>query len=323
MRRFLTAVALSSITAASPLALARPRAPEKAAAPAAATPRTATPATMSAVLRLMGRYRWGMSPEQALKLATDDVDARFRERIQKERDPFKQDLVRRELAQALEKVKEGYVKFDGQKTGWDVSLIDREFAHNNGEAMLVIWEKDQRRFLFFHDDKMWKQFVAFNADHPAFAGKTFEDFAEIVQRSYGPASVTFRKQRSNDEQTFDHLEWAVNSDYELWAIDLTTLYNNFCLSLFQRSAVASIEKGRMEHPVARPASSAALVEAATAPSTVQGDANVDIVDEITGRSAERTNQGALVGASSRGQSTKKRAARSTARKEASKDPLAD
>ena len=32
------------------------------------------------------------------------------------------------------------------------------------ESMLVLWEKDQRRFLFFWNEKLYKQFIAYNAE---------------------------------------------------------------------------------------------------------------------------------------------------------------
>jgi len=51
--------------------------------------------------------------------------------------------------------------------------------------MIVMWEKDQRRFLFFYNGKLYKQFIAFNAEHKAFAGKSFDDFAEVIQARTG------------------------------------------------------------------------------------------------------------------------------------------
>ena len=58
-----------------------------------------------------------------------------------------------------------------------VSLIDREFGHRNEEAMLVMWEKDQRRFLFFWKEKLYKQFIAYNADK--FKGMDFETIVKM------------------------------------------------------------------------------------------------------------------------------------------------
>ena len=34
-----------------------------------------------------------------------------------------------------------HIRFNGQKTGWDVSIVDREFGHRNSESMVVMWER--------------------------------------------------------------------------------------------------------------------------------------------------------------------------------------
>lgn len=257
----------------------------KKAAPAPV--KEAAPETARAISELAGKFKWDMSPDEAMKIVTDEITARFDERVQKENIPARQDKVLRERNDALSKMKESYVKFDGQKTGWDVSLVDHEFAHKNNESMLVIWEKDQRRFLFFQNDKLWKQFIAFNAENPIFKDKTFDDFADLIQKRYGPAAMTFRKQRTSDDQLLDHLEWPPSGDYVLWAIDLTTFYGNFCLSLMKKSAMAVVEKGREENSPHH-GNGNAVIDSITKGDEVKTDSNADIVDEITGRSSQRS-----------------------------------
>jgi hypothetical protein len=267
---------------AAPPALAR----RKAVKPAAA-PKEASAETARAIGELASRYKWGMTSGEVIKLVSDEVNAKFMERVQKEPNPFKQDVIRKKLAEELERVKENFIAFDGHKTGYDVSLIDREFAHKNDETMFVIKEETQRRFLFFFHDKLWKQFIAFNADHPAFAGKSFDDFAAIIQNRYGPASTTYRKARGSDDPTFDHLEWPPAGDFILWAIDLTTLYNNYCLSLMQRSVMPEVEKGRKERGVVA-SGAKTLIETVTKhdENVNRNDENSDVVDQITGRKTD-------------------------------------
>ena len=290
MRRTLSA-ALVGITLGSPLAFAKKKEAAPATAPAAPAPKIAGEQTSKAVLKLMGNFKWGMTSAEAIKQVTDGLSATYNERIKAEHIAAKQDAIRAELNEALAKLKDGHVLFDGHKTGWDVSLVDKEFAHGNDESMLVLGEKDQRRFLFFWNDKLWKQFVAFNADHEKFKGKSFDDFSDIIQGAYGPSSVTFKKQRTSDEQTFDHLEWKLAGDFELWAIDMTTLYNNFCLSVMQKSVLPEIERSRKEHSQDTHRGSQSLVDAVTQPEKTAGDENVDIVEQITGRSNNHPPQG--------------------------------
>jgi len=264
---------------------------KKKHAPSTAAPREATAQTARAISELAGKFKWGMSHDEAMKLVLDDIAARYDERIKKETDAFRQDAIRKEMQEQLQKTRGSYVRFDGQKTGWDVSIVDHEFAHHNDESMFVIWEKDQRRFLFFHDDKLWKQFIAFNAEHPAFQGKTFDDFADLIQKRYGPASIVFKKLRTSDDQALDHLEWPPSGDFVLWAIDLTTFYGNYCLSLMQKSAMAEIERTRKEN-VAQRATGAGMVDAVLQPEKGKPtDENADIVDEVTGRSGDAPSMG--------------------------------
>src|SRR5258706_13547000 len=71
---------------------------------------------------LVGKFKWGMSPDDILKVLGDDLDAKYVELIKKESDTYKQDLLRKQKGEDLAKVKESLVKFDGKKSGWDSSI---------------------------------------------------------------------------------------------------------------------------------------------------------------------------------------------------------
>ncbi len=284
MNRFIAVSLALSILPATPSLAKKP-----VKKPPASVVKEAAPQTARAISELMGKFKWEMTPDEAMKVVSDEIAARYDEKIQKETIPAKQDKWLREKNEALTKMKDSYVRFSGQKTGWDVSIVDREFAQNNDESMFVIWEQDQRRFLFFWHEKLWKQFIAFNGENPIFKDKTFDDFADIIQKRYGPAAMTFRKQRTSDEQTLDHLEWPPSGDYVLWAIDLTTFYGNFCLSLQRKSVMGDIEKARGENSP-RQKGGNAVIEAVTKGDEKAGDANADIVDEITGRPTQHEAQ---------------------------------
>jgi hypothetical protein len=233
-----------------------------------------------ALADLAGKFKWGMTPADVTKLITDQINAKYQDLIAKESDVYQQDNLRKSMNEEIDKVKTSYIKFEGQKSGWDVSIVDKEFAHRNGESMMVFWEKDQRRFLFFWNDKLYKQFIAFNAEHPAFQGKTFDDFAKLIEKRFGPAEMKFASLRTKDEQTLDHLEWAPSGDDELWAIDQSQFYGNFCLVLKQRSAAQQLASKHGERTGQRGGN--ALIDSVTTPDKIQGDPNSDIVDQITG-----------------------------------------
>jgi hypothetical protein len=249
-----------------------------------------------AVSELAGKFKWGMSAADCFKVITDAIAVKYADLIKKEPDTIKQDALRREQEAEQEKVKQSKIVFDGQKSGWDTSIVDKEFTQRNGESMIVMWEKDQRRFLFFWNDKLYKQFIAFNAEHPVFAGKSFDDFANIIQNRYGQAEMKFSQLRTKDDMTLDHLEWPASGDYQLWAIDQSGFYGNYCLKLQQPSVVAQLQKARDAKAPKRPNGNA-LIDAVTAPAQVAGDKNADIVDEITGKRAKSSPPGSSSSAS--------------------------
>jgi hypothetical protein len=233
-----------------------------------------------ALADLAGKFKWGMTPDEVTKLITDQLTAKYQDQITKEQDVYQQDSLRKSMNEEIEKVKTSYIKFDGQKSGWDVSIVDKEFAHHDGESMMVFWEKDQRRFLFFHNEHLYKQFIAFNAEHPVFQGKTFDDFAKLIEKRFGPAEMKFTSLRTKDEQTLDHLEWAPSGDDELWAIDQSQFYGNFCLVLKQRSTSSQLASKHGDR--SGKGGGNALIDSVTTPDKVAGDPNSDIVDQITG-----------------------------------------
>ncbi len=175
--------------------------------------------SLHAVSELMSKFKWGMTPEDVTKMVEADVHARYVDLIAKEQDLYRQDQLRKEESEEVEKFRASLVKFDGIQGGWDVSIIDREFVHKNNESMILMSEPDQRRFLFFWNDQLYKMYIAFNAEHPAFKGKNFDGFAEIIQKRYGPAKRVTAKKKTSDEQELDHLEWPPAGDYTLSASD--------------------------------------------------------------------------------------------------------
>jgi hypothetical protein len=238
-----------------------------------------------AVGELAGKFKWGMSPDDAIKTITEGVHAKYAEMIKKEPDIYKQDQLRKDEGDEVQKVKDSYVKFDGVTPGtkeWGTSIIQSEFAPRNDESMMTLWEKDQRRFLFFWHDKLYKQFIAFNAEHPVFAGKSFDDFAKLIQNRYGPAEMKFTQMKTKQDMKLDHLEWPASGEYQLYAIDQSEFYGNFCLVLFNPSVARDVDKARTEHNT-KPAHGNALVDAVTQQPKVSGDANENIVDQITGK----------------------------------------
>jgi hypothetical protein len=172
---------------------------------------------------LLSGFKFGMSKDEVVGVLRKQLDAKYEERIKATTDVTAQDRLRADRRGEVARINQSYVAFDGKRTGWDVSIIEEEFAHNTGESMLERWEnsggKNQRRFFFFHEGKLWKMFVSLDVSILPEDKKTFETFEKVMQGQYGagdvePGRITWRTDefhvRAVDKlRTYDALGLAI------------------------------------------------------------------------------------------------------------------
>lgn len=246
---------------------------------APARAKVASKQTEKEVTGLLGEFKWGMHANQVIGQIEKEIRTAYKKQIEDEKEPYKQDQLRSERDAAIKKLKKDYVHFEGKSTPWDRSLIDHEFAHKNNESLVVRWGDRDRKFYFFHDGRLWKVYIAFNAD--LYRNKTFEDFAGVMERRFGPAERKY-KMNLKGEAELSHLEWPPAGRTTLIAIDNTDFYGNFCLALIDRKAAAEVRRGRkVNSPKQR--YSDPLVEAVTRKEPARRSGTEDIVDRITGK----------------------------------------
>ncbi len=185
---------------------------------------------------LMGAFQFGMSKDEILVQLTKQIDERYAEQIKATSDVMTQDKLRKEKQKELTRIKQSVVEFNGQKTGWDVSLIDEEFAQNTGESMLVYWEneggKNQRRFFFFYEGKLWKMFIAFDTKQLAPESRNFGFFRTMLEARYGKGKV---------EKNYE--AWAT-PEFEVRAVDKMAFYGALGLLIHQPSMLKTIADTR-------------------------------------------------------------------------------
>ena len=180
-----------------------------------------------------GTFKWGMKPEEVMAQVRTSVEAKYEPRIDKARqDPGLQQRIREEMQRELTAVKKSFTKFEGQKTGWDVSIIGPEFQQNTAEAVLVTKEDIWTRYFFFFEDGLYKMFLAFNKD--AISGKSFQEFGKSMESKYGHAKEVFRddKARGGVVHKLDHYEWSAGGGDRLRLIDRSEFYGVYCLVLY-------------------------------------------------------------------------------------------
>lgn len=205
--------------------------------------KAAKPKASKAIKRLAGPFKWGMTPNKVIAVLKKKIRAKYLPKIRKTSDRMRQDRLRREMAAEIRKIKRSYVKFGSKHTNWESSIVDDQFGKNNAESMLVVMEEDQQRFFFFYHTKLYKQMIAFNSDHPKYKGLTFPKFIQILMKVYGQGKPVFKKDVAGINK-LHHVEWQGTDNYELWALDKSGVYGNFCLVLIDKVTAKKVNQGR-------------------------------------------------------------------------------
>jgi len=236
-----------------------------------------------------GTFKWGMKPEEVMAQAKTAVESKYEARVDKARqDPGLQQRIRDELQRELGAVKKSYTKFEGQKSGWDVSIIGPEFQQNTSEAVLVTKEDAWTRYFFFFEDGLYKMFLAFNKD--AIGGKSFQEFGKGMEAKYGNAREVFRddKTKGGVVHKLDHYEWSAGGGDRLRLIDRSEFYGVYCLVLYDGSVQDRVmERRKVVNPgeVKRDE----LVEGVTGAKNQQkgSDIDDDIIDRVVGKETKK------------------------------------
>jgi hypothetical protein len=236
-----------------------------------------------------GTFKWGMKPEEVKAMVKGTIEKRYAPRFaQASQDPGKQQRIHEEQEREIKAVEKSYTKFEGQKTGWDVSIIGPEFQQNTGEAVLVTKEDVWTRYFFFFEDGLYKMFLAFNKD--AIEGKTFQDFGKSMEGKYGRGREVYRdeKMKGGVRHILDHFEWAAGGDH-LRLVDRSEFYGVFCLVLFDASTEGRlVERRKVVNPGG--VQKDELVEAVVQRDKNDRDANDNIIDRITGKDVKKPGE---------------------------------
>lgn len=171
----------------------------------------------------MGGFKFGMSKDEVLATLSKQLDARYDDQIKGTEDISKKDRLRKDKKEELKRIADSWTSFDGKKTGWDTSIVEDEFAHHTGEAMLERWEnsngKNQRRFFFFYEGKLWKMFISLDVSILPADKKNFDTFKTTMQGQFGEADVEPGK-----------LSWHTD-EFDVRAIDKLKIYDALGLAI--------------------------------------------------------------------------------------------
>lgn len=225
----------------------------------------------------MGDIRWGISHNELLSYYEKKIREFYRPLLAKAGGAVEEDNIMNKMRDEVKRLKGSYIEFAGQKTSWDVSLVGKEYTHNNNESMLYVKGEflgegiNYSDYFFFINDRLWKRFRAFNQD--AFEGIPFADFADRIQAMFGPAKQGFCFDREGNKSLCK--EFWQDDNTLLTAVDNTDFYGVFCLVFVDKETDRNISKLRKN--VATEEKGSTILK------TIQaGDQNRDDYDNIVG-----------------------------------------
>jgi hypothetical protein len=242
-----------------------------------------------AIQQALGDLRWGMEPRQVHQYFVNRIRERYRERLSKAPGAIEEDRIRHDMNAEIRRLRESYVRFEGERSGWDVSFLQGEFTHGNRESMLVYRDENSQNFYFFIQGRLWKWYKAFDAS--VFRGQSFQQFAQAVQGRFGEAAErSGRLTPRGPRQRW--LEWQ-DSNTRLRAIDQTRFYGFYCLVFEDKSTLDRIDELRTNTVEPGNPDSHALVDSVVVEDGEEaagGDSHADIVDRITGNIRRRPSR---------------------------------
>ena len=249
MRRIGTALIISALVGTSAFGAgktatkAAPTA-KKAPAPVKKKPSVVVSAEHKKQLaELYAGFKFGMSKDEVIAALQKKIDEKYEDKLKQTTDIAAQDRIRRDKKAELQRVAASYINFDGKRTGWDVSIIENEFAQNTGEAMMDQWEnqggKNQRRFFFFYDGKLWKMFVSLDVSILPEDKKNFDTFKGVMESKYGPGDIDTGL-----------ITWNAG-DFDVRAIDRLKDYDALGLVIEDAHVRSQVDSVRAEHAPAK------------------------------------------------------------------------
>jgi hypothetical protein len=245
---FALVVGLSGFVAAAP----KKPAPAKPAKTVKATPPPMVSAEhKKALAEKFGGFKFGMSKDEVLAVMQKKIDEEYEDKIKATTDIALQDRLRKDKKTEVARVASTYVEFDSNKASpWDVSIVDGEFAHNTNESMMERWEneggKNQRRFFFFYDHKLWKMYLSLDVSMIPEDKRNFETFRNVMEGQYGKGGI--------DGGT---IMWRAG-DFDVRAIDRLKDYGALGLVVEDPRVRADVLALRDQHKVAPHETSAVI-----------------------------------------------------------------
>lgn len=189
-----------------------------------------------AIAEQMEGLPWGMTYSSVIARFESQVRAAYSEQLKNSGGLVEEDRIRGNMLRDIAKLKKSYVEFKGQRTGFEGSLIENEFTHNNNESM-VMWDAGKYvEYMFFFEGRFWKRLRAFRKDQ--INNLDFDAYVGTLQNRFGQG-----KEIMSADGQFVTFKWK-NKDTYMTAEDRSGFYGVYCLVFSARLTEDNLAKLR-------------------------------------------------------------------------------
>ena len=245
----------------------------------------------------LGAYEWGMSPDEVIVVASEEIKEEYAYKASQLNDTIKEDKLYQKRDKAIKKLKKSYVEFKGQPTGWDSSVAKAEYTHKNGEAMMEVRHDKWTDYFFFISNPMydptagsdasrwkknevilWKVYRAF--DSAMFPGLKWENIQTIMTSKFGEGPYKVKKfDKDTKFVNVIGIQWQDERSL-LTLVNQFTFFGIFCLRFESKKIHNQIDELRVNKPP-KSDKSHAIVDGLDDGEGSDSEAN--IVDMLTGK----------------------------------------
>jgi len=219
---------------------------------------------------------WGMHYKAVIAYFENAVRQGYKEALAKAKGAVEEDRVRSKMLREIAKIRKSYVKFDGQRTGFEGAMIEKEFTHNNQESMFS-WDAGKFvEYMFFFEGRFWKRVRTFRKDSFK-ADIRFDDYVQTLINRFGPGLEVF-----SDNGELEEIKWQDKTTY-MSASDKSGFYGVYVLVFAARVAEDNLARLRPNKGLNtnKPGSAtSSLVESVLGGE--QNDHNTSVIDSYTG-----------------------------------------
>lgn len=233
------------------------------------------------ITKALKELKWDMSHSQVISFLEKGISKQYSDAVSQAKDDLKIDELRRKEKAEKAAIKAGYIRFTGQRTGYEVSVLKDDFAHNNSETMLRYDEGGIQRYYFFRYDRLWKVMVVY----PATNSEGFTQLISQVKKAYG------RPQKMNWETPYGGARRMVEA---IWQDDQTQMviedksafYSRFVMRFISLAAGREIKEIHDRKKAVKEQNRSNSKSSIGVDIFADEDNTDDVVDQITGTKHE-------------------------------------